>query len=92
MVLLRRVQNYLAVLAWLCGTKIEDALSAPSVSGFGPVVLWRGWMRAKPRRIFFVGVVCSNCVLRGGSLTGTNKAEFVNKGEDSPAIQLVRSD
>jgi hypothetical protein len=37
MVLLRRVQNYLAVLAWLCGTKIEDALSAPSVSGLGPM-------------------------------------------------------
>jgi HEAT repeat protein len=34
---LRRVQTYLAVLAWLCGTKIEDALSAPSVSGLGPM-------------------------------------------------------
>ena len=26
------------------------------------------------------------------TLTGTNKGEFVNKDEDSPAIQLVRSD
>jgi hypothetical protein len=26
------------------------------------------------------------------TLTGTNKGELVNKGEDSPAIQLVRSD
>jgi hypothetical protein len=26
------------------------------------------------------------------TLTGTNKGEFVNKNEDSPAIQLVRSD